>query len=268
MDLKDLKKTVKYDQRELDLEVSEVIKDLNTFLKKNLKKILDEAVKGDEVPAIALSQLLTEFKNKGLKKQIGNIAEIYGSELARIKNYFIESELMDADKFDAIIDMDTVEALIKFRVEDIQNRSVAVIGSLRPKIMESVLLGAKVALPELSEDITQAMLNYTKTELNTALISFSRTVNLVQAESVGIDNYLYIGPYDKITRPFCRKVLSMKSPPIYSMAEIKTMDNDQGLPVAVYGGGYNCRHRWRPVSTRTAKQIAPDLIREIEGKEF
>jgi hypothetical protein len=42
---------------------------------------------------------------------------------------------------------------------------------------------------------------------------------------------------------------------IYTEAQIAKMDNGTDLPVAVYCGGYNCRHHWRPVSDELAKEL-------------
>lgn len=166
---------------------------------------------------------------------------------------------MTAEQFRAVIDVDTIEALIRFRVEDIQNKAVEVVGSIRPIILENVILGTTPNLALLSETVSTSLLNFTRTELNTALLSFSRMITLVQAESVGLDLFYYMGPYDKITRPFCSKVLSGKTPPIYSSKEIADMEakggNGQGLPISIYGGGYNCRHRWMAITARKAKEF-------------
>lgn len=255
MALADLKSRIAAEQGALDREIELVLADLDTFLSQNLKRIMKAATKGDLDPATALNQIINEFKNAGLNQQIGNIAEIYGKELRRIQKYFVEEKLIAESEFVRLIDIDTIEALIRFRVEDIQNKAVQVIGNIRPVILENVILGTTPDFAALSTIYSSQLINYAKTELNTALLSFSRTINLVQAESAGLEDYIYIGPYDKITRPFCQKVLVMKSPPIYSIAEIKTMDNGQGLPAAIYGGGYNCRHRWKALSKEGAKRM-------------
>lgn len=257
MALADLKSRIAAEQGALDREIALVLADLDTFLSQNLKRIMKAATKGDLDPATALNQIINEFKNAGLNQQIGNIAEIYGKELRRIQKYFVEEKLIAESEFVRLIDIDTVEALIKFRVEDIQNKAVQVIGNIRPVILENVILGTQPDFAVLSTIYSAQLINYTKTELSTALLSFSRTINFVQAESVGIDEFIYIGPYDKITRKFCQKVLTMKSPPIYTIDEIKELDrlSDSGLSVAIYGGGYNCRHRWKALSKEGAKRM-------------
>jgi len=41
-------------------------------------------------------------------------------------------------------------------------------------------------------------------------------------------------------RPFCRERVGK----VYSIEEIRAMDNGQGLAVEYFCGGWNCRHRW------------------------
>lgn len=74
---------------------------------------------------------------------------------------------------------------------------------------------------------------------------FSRSVTRTKAQSAGYEHYQYLGPHDRITRPFCDRIIRG----IYTEAEIRRMDNGQtGAGTAFEaGGGYRCRHHWRPV---------------------
>lgn len=243
------------DQASLEKDIDGVIKDLELFLAKNLNKILEQASKGKVDPILLLNDLIQNFKDAGLSSQMGNIAELYGRELNRARESAIAEGWVTEAQFDTIIDFGTIESLIRFRVEDIQNRSVQTIGALRPVILENIILGTQPDFTALAETASTALINYTKTELNTALLSFSRMTIAVQSEALGIDEYIYLGPFDKITRKFCQSVLTSKSPPIYTSAEIKALQNDSGLPVSIYGGGYNCRHRWKPVSPELSKRL-------------
>lgn len=55
--------------------------------------------------------------------------------------------------------------------------------------------------------------------------------------------YLYDGPHDQKTRPFCLEVIGK----VYTLAALKQLDNGQGLPVESHRGGYRCRHRLSPI---------------------
>ena len=82
------------------------------------------------------------------------------------------------------------------------------------------------------------------TEARTRITSFGRELTAVAAESVGIDHYLYTGPIDGITRPFCRQLVGR----VFTKAQVQDLRNYQIEPPLVRGGGYNCRHTWAPVS--------------------
>lgn len=60
--------------------------------------------------------------------------------------------------------------------------------------------------------------------------------------------YLYDGPEDQKTRPFCQTVIGEA----FTLEAIKRLDNGQGLAVEVHRGGYNCRHRWSPITIEDA----------------
>lgn len=53
-----------------------------------------------------------------------------------------------------------------------------------------------------------------------------------------VTKYIYVGPDDNKTRPFCHNHIGE----IKTEAEWNKLDNGQINPVFVYAGGYNCRH--------------------------
>lgn len=102
---------------------------------------------------------------------------------------------------------------------------------------------------------------------NTLSQSFDRAVTNRRAAEAGIETFVYLGPDDSLTRPFCQALLDgtgdkefripekKGDPPIYTIEEIERMDNKQNmLPVMQYAGGFNCRHKFRPVSVELAKE--------------
>ena len=82
------------------------------------------------------------------------------------------------------------------------------------------------------------------TEVRTKISQYGRSVTAVAATAAGLSNYLYTGPRDGITRPFCRALINL----VVDDKQMKRLDNDQGLAVITSGGGYNCRHSWSPVT--------------------
>lgn len=75
-----------------------------------------------------------------------------------------------------------------------------------------------------------------------------------QAERYELNDFLYTGPLDANTRPFCRRL--MVSGRTYTRAEIDRMNNRQTRDVYATCGGYNCRHKWVVVSAEFAGQLA------------
>lgn len=82
------------------------------------------------------------------------------------------------------------------------------------------------------------------TEVKTQISAYGRSVTASIAEEAGLDYYLYTGPKDGITRPFCRQLINL----VVSKQQMNRLNNGQGMSVLISGGGYNCRHSWSPVS--------------------
>jgi len=92
------------------------------------------------------------------------------------------------------------------------------------------------------------------TEARTRITSFGRELTAVAAESAGIDHYLYTGPLDGITRPFCRQLAGK----VFTKSQVQDLRNYQIEPPLVRGGGYNCRHTWAPVSEELIESAGLD----------
>ncbi len=84
------------------------------------------------------------------------------------------------------------------------------------------------------------------TILNTNLAGIDNSSTHNVAVLAGLDDYLYFGPDSEKSRPFCREHVGH----IYSLQELETMNNGQGLPVQKYCGGYNCLHELIPVDRK------------------
>lgn len=236
--------------KEQDERVDTFIANFSLWFESSIEDILDEVSLGNSKPAAAVGGLITGMYERGLVDELNKMGEVYGRELASIRREF------EADNLEfQLVDSETVRALIEYRVEDIENKAVNVIGSLRPLILENIITGDRPDFKSLEETVNSQLINYAKTEFNTAIANFDRTVTYVQAKKIGIKKFLYIGPNDKITRPFCRAILTQKSPPIYTEEEIKGLDNGQGLNVQQSAGGYNCRHEWSPVSDQLEAEL-------------
>lgn len=83
------------------------------------------------------------------------------------------------------------------------------------------------------------------TQARTEVARWARTVNAVSAAEVGAELFVYLGPVDGITRPFCRVIANH----ILTLDQVADLDNGQtpDSPLTA-GGGYNCRHSFNAVS--------------------
>ena len=104
---------------------------------------------------------------------------------------------------------------------------------------------------EILDNATGRTLANLRTELSTTRMAFQRVVHLEKAKKAGITQFLYVGPDDEVTRDYSAERVDR----VFTLEEIQAMDNGQGLPVEVYGGGWNCRHHWRPVSDDLADEL-------------
>lgn len=112
----------------------------------------------------------------------------------------------------------------------------------------------------------------------TSLAIFYRTANSRAIEKIEEDGqnqrtlyYVYEGPDDKLTRPFCHKLKQAKK--VYTREDIARLDNGQLPDVWTTCGGYNCRHQWRialpgelPVDIKTQQDREDVKAREAAAK--
>ena len=105
------------------------------------------------------------------------------------------------------------------------------------------------------------------TELRTKIASYGRQVTAAVGASAGLDLYLYTGPRDGITRQFCKPLINK----VVDDKQMAALNNGQGLPVKLSGGGYNCRHSWSPVSqgfvdaANLTRATAADIAKANQG---
>lgn len=259
--VKKLNKKVEKSQDKSKEAVLSFIERLKKFLNKGLEEVVGNAEDGIKEPAVVLGSMLDSIKKMGLKKELAELSVLYGSELKRVNQVFKDSLIDPPVK---VFNKDSFTALVDFNIEQIENKALGVIGELRPKIMESLILDQPIDIAPLKEKLESRLFNQIKTEVNTALNSFYQTATITQAKRLGIEKFIYVGPDDDVTRDFCAELLEGKDPPIYTLDEILAMDNGQGLDVFTSGGGWNCRHEWRPVSEELEQELKDEADAEAQ----
>jgi hypothetical protein len=139
--------------------------------------------------------------------------------------------------------------LDSFRVAAVDSVFQDVIIPDTTKAIREALQGMSLGVPlKASMSALSAQLERSEgrqlTEVKTKIASYGRQVTAAVGESAGLDLYLYTGPRDGITRAFCKPLINK----VVNEQQMARLDNGQGLPVKLSGGGYNCRHSWSPVS--------------------
>jgi hypothetical protein len=131
-------------------------------------------------------------------------------------------------------------------IDSLLTRFPPVVGEkMRPALLQAAQTGAP--LDKVIEEVAQAAaagLSPTITEALTAIMAVGRESQAQGAERSGIDLFIYDGPDDDITRPFCELFVVR----IVTMPDLDAQDNHQGLrPTHAYLGGYRCRHSLSPI---------------------
>ena len=111
--------------------------------------------------------------------------------------------------------------------------------------LQSISVGVPVAqaLTPLAQRLEQST-GRQLTVARTQLASVGRSAQASAAAELELDLYLYTGPRDGETRDFCRPLINK----VVDEKQMRRLNNGQGLPVKTYGGGYNCRHSWSPIT--------------------
>lgn len=231
-------------KRHLDASQQQIelfAKSLSRFLSDNIGRIVGKLKVGDATNAAkALISLESELLAAGLHDELDHINRLYGSEIAFIKQEFAK---LGKNNIFSGTDKDTLETLITFDTSRINDSVQTYLGDSRATMMRAIIAGEKPDFQSLSDTLTPRLQANINTELTTSLSAFNRTVTLSKGKDLGFDKYIYLGPDDNVTRPFCQQRVGNT----YTMKEIQGWDNGQGLPAAIYLGGYNCRHQLRPV---------------------
>lgn len=235
-----------------DAQIQAFIKGLRRFASKELRRAIDEASAGRVKPLEVintLAQLETVLDRAGLGDELKQIRSLYATQLEQVMTEF---KLKGEPSILSAADRPIVEQIITFDTSKVANRLSVYVDDVRSTLARAILIGETPDFDGVDDKYGAALEGSLETEMNTMLQGFNRAVTVSKAQELGFELYEYLGPDDGITRDFCADLLS-KDPPIYTLDEIQAMDNDQGLDVITYGGGYNCRHQWRPISNEDAQ---------------
>ena len=150
----------------------------------------------------------------------------------------------------ANLDRSVVNQLQQMTFQGFEDLGVEYLDTLAKQVYESTLTGATFAqsVTAVQAVVGKEMARYVKQQIHDSLTQFDATINIKVALDSGAKKFQYRGSNDEKTREFCRRHVDK----IYTIDEIKEIwqgewtGKKSGSPFVVRGG-YNCRHRFRPV---------------------
>jgi hypothetical protein len=247
----DRKKQVQEQVKRREASIASFSNTLKQFLKGELTR-LTRGVEGRDVRAIDAARILggvrQELANAGLGDVLVEVENLYANELDRL-----EQSLTKYGRGVEVLtgaDVELVEALATFDFEQLANEIDLTVDELRSVAMRKVMGGDDVDLSDDIDGVSDRASRYGETTLRTALAGMNRSMTLSKSEELGLELFVYLGPDDDITRPFCEARVGQ----VFTRQEIDEWDNGQGLDAAIYCGGYNCRHQLSPISEEDAKR--------------
>ena len=212
--------------------------------RQELSDLLELALSSND-PSLLLSlddQQLSDFILQG---GMGLAVEDFVGSQERIREAALKGlQLVNPDlTADGLPELDSIQAQLVSQVFD------DVILPDTKKAIRGALTSIALDVPDeiIMSDLNRALSSSTGrqlTEVKTAISQYGRSITAAVADAAELDHYLYTGPLDGITRPFC-KVLVNK---VVTSSQMRALRNGQGLAVITSGGGYNCRHSWSPVT--------------------
>jgi len=112
--------------------------------------------------------------------------------------------------------------------------------SLKDAVYNSSIIGSDIAIKQMEDELDSST-GKQVSEARTKISQYSRSIISEAATIAGLQHYIYTGPRDGITRPFCKELVGK----VLTEDQIKKLGNGSSL---INGGGFNCRHSWSPIS--------------------
>lgn len=242
--------------------VDALVARLRGFLDRNLRTILRDLESGKytaKEAAKALGGLESAMLDAGLKDELQRMKTLFAREWEAVKDEF---ETTAGKK--ALLSNFTrqnLDAIADDRLELSGKMVEKYIGDVRSVVLDSILAGKPPEVDKVLEDAGDRVFHNLKTEIRTTLMAYNRVTHIEKAKKANITKFLYVGPDDDVTRPFCQERVDQ----IFTLDEIESWDNEQGLPASIYLGGYNCRHSLRPLSDDLASEMEAETTEETDG---
>ena len=201
----------------------------------------------------AISAMLGLVEGKTNAEAIAILNELDASAVMKAKTSGIIAEytagnvgtLLSKEMF-AEISEDTLKALLTQSEQYLSGEITAMANTMKQEIVAGII--NKKTAGEIAESLGKkgyaADVGMTRI-VGDGLNNYSRSVTRMMMDEASDDTkYIYIGPADEKTRPFCLSAIQAGA---ITMEEIKSMGGEWAASLTD-GGGINCRHGWEPES--------------------
>lgn len=230
----DLVKTIEKYQREYEKALYKMPFDLNKGSLKATQANYSKAMSIDAFNKLGFKQLGIDY--------IGEYNKVAKDRFDFVNALGIETDL-------GFKDIEILKRLKELDLGAMYGQGEALDNAIKKSIVNAIALEANYSdsVESIAKDLLGqgeklgTLARYADTYLRTSLFALSRSVDQEIYKSVGgFDKWLYVGPIDNKTRPFCLE----KVGGVYTTEEIDKwpIEDGSGLDPWVYGAGWNCRH--------------------------
>lgn len=190
-------------------------------------------------PPQAISELRARILRASIPTQVRNILTEYGVEALQSRL------LLGFDDWTAEVLPSNTAATVTRLGDDIARTVRGTVAGVENLL--SIARTRGLSTSQTADLIRQqglaALESHARTIARTGAVSLNQAALVDNATRRGITKFRYIGPAPD--RDFCADHLGRE----LSLAELQGLLNDFGQPALTYRGGWNCRHRWLPITT-------------------
>lgn len=207
-------------------------------MNRKLVATADELFLG-ELEKQGLPALLTQFTRSFpqqipfFEETLEAINETLARPLPAIKLLARDERAIEAVQLNS---QDSLRALVKAQASRTERTALLQVGAAGlDELTDALADGFMATMPQARTLAETSMSMYYRTVSE-------RSYDFLERKTGREQLYLYQGPADKLTRPFCIRLLKLRQ--FLTRRQIDALDNESIPGVFLSAGGFNCRHHW------------------------
>jgi hypothetical protein len=225
--------------RRIEDEFTRALENTMRQLERNMQGLLDNAQQVSAVDAaLARQEIQNTLINSGYFETTGRLLnEGYQAAIEEAQRFYFES-IGENFQF-AETSLQRLNALKEIDLGEYAKLSNDFTTNLTRTLVDLNFgsVDMNQAVGNLQSAVDQ-LNNHARTWITTGLSAIYTQSSTMLATDNGISKFIYVGPVDTVTRPFCRNHINQTK----TLQQWDKLDNGQILPVSQFRGGFNCRH--------------------------